>query len=289
VRDFKGRALVSGILRLVDEHRPMHVSFVGGEPLVRFRELSEVLPVLHGRGVAIQVVTSAVRPIPAEWGKLRNLTLAVSIDGLQPEHDVRRKPATYERILRHIEGHQVTVHCTVTRHMTERPGYLGEFLDFWSPRAEIQKIWMSLYTPQKGEASPEILPAAARKRVLDDLLHLRANYPKLQMPGRVIEALRKPPADPGDCIFARTTRTFTADLERTIGPCQFGGNPDCSQCGCFASAALGAIGRYRLPIGLRIGTIFEASYRVGKWVRAARETRERRVAGPAIRKSPAGA
>jgi MoaA/NifB/PqqE/SkfB family radical SAM enzyme len=289
VRDFKGQALVSGILRLVDEHRPMHVSLVGGEPLVRFRELSEVLPILHDRGVAIQLVTSAVRPIPAEWRQLRNLTVAVSVDGLQPEHDMRRKPATYERILRHIEGHQVTVHCTVTRQMTQRPGYLREFLDFWSPRTEIRKIWMSLYTPQKGEVSPEMLPASARRRVLEDLLQLRPGYAKLQMPNRVVEALHKPPGSPGECIFARTTRTFTADLETTISPCQFGGNPDCSQCGCFASAALAAVGRYRLPIGLRIGTIFEASDRVGSWVRAAREARERRVTGPAVRKLPADA
>ena len=30
------------------------------------------------------------------------LSVVVSIDGLQPEHDERRKPATYERILKNI-------------------------------------------------------------------------------------------------------------------------------------------------------------------------------------------
>ncbi|HZL66220.1 MAG TPA: hypothetical protein VFC29_02705, partial [Candidatus Limnocylindrales bacterium] len=42
--DYKGSALVKGTLRLIEEHRPLHVSFVGGDPLVRFRELEELLP-----------------------------------------------------------------------------------------------------------------------------------------------------------------------------------------------------------------------------------------------------
>jgi sulfatase maturation enzyme AslB (radical SAM superfamily) len=59
------------------------------------------------------VVTSAVRPIPAEWKQFPNLHIVVSIDGLQPEHDARRAPATYDRILKHIDGHQITVYSTV--------------------------------------------------------------------------------------------------------------------------------------------------------------------------------
>ena len=115
VSDFKGPELVDRFFKLVDEHKPLHVSIVGGEPLVRFRELNEILPKLADRGVYTQLVTSAVRPIPPEWAQLRRLQIVVSIDGLQPEHDVRRTPATYDRILKHIKGHQITVHCTVTR------------------------------------------------------------------------------------------------------------------------------------------------------------------------------
>ena len=56
------------------------------------------------------------------------------------------------------------------------------------------------------------------------------------MPQGLIEEYLNMPANPGECIFARTTRTVTADLKTEVGPCQFGGNPDCSQCGCIASA-----------------------------------------------------
>src|SRR5215467_3069665 len=110
VSDFKGKDLVKRFMDLIDRYKPLHVSIVGGEPLVRFRELNEILPELDARGIFIQLVTSAVRPIPIEWSGIRALVIVVSIDGLAPEHDARRKPATYDRILQHIAGHQITVH-----------------------------------------------------------------------------------------------------------------------------------------------------------------------------------
>src|SRR5215470_9844825 len=61
VRDFQGQELIDGVLELVNRHRPLHVSIVGGEPLVRFRELDTILPILAGRGIHVQLVTSAVR------------------------------------------------------------------------------------------------------------------------------------------------------------------------------------------------------------------------------------
>ena len=105
--DFSGDALVERFLALVDEHRPLHVSIVGGEPLVRYRELNQILPRLARRKIHAQVVTSAVRPIPHEWMSVPNLEVSVSIDGLQPEHDVRRKPAdlrAYSETYRRVAG-----------------------------------------------------------------------------------------------------------------------------------------------------------------------------------------
>ncbi len=64
VRDFKGQELIDGMLALVDKYRPLHVSIVGGEPLVRYRELDTLLPILTRRGIHTQLVTSAVREIP---------------------------------------------------------------------------------------------------------------------------------------------------------------------------------------------------------------------------------
>jgi len=263
VSDFRGKELVDGVMNLVDAYKPVHVSLVGGEPLVRHKEVSEILPLIQARNMYIQVVTSAVRPIPQDWAKIKKMDLVVSIDGLAAEHDVRRKPATYDRILQHIKGHQIIVHCTVTRQMTERPGYLREFLEFWSAQKETQKIWMSLFTPQKGETSYEILVGDLRRQVVEELLRLRAEFPKLAMPREALRAFMTPPKDPAHCIFARTTTTITANLKHRVSPCQFGGNPDCSQCGCVATAGLEAVGAYILPIGIRAGALYEASLKFG--------------------------
>ena len=274
VSDFKGDELVERVLGVVDHYQPLHLSIVGGEPLVRFRELERILPEVCNRGIYVQLVTSAVRPIPLEWSKLDRLTVAVSIDGLAPEHDIRRKPATYDRILKHIEGHKIAVHCTATRQMTERPGYIREFIDFWSLRPETKMIWISLFTPQLGETSYEIIPAAARGRLVSELQELRTQYPKLAMTKGLLEAYLDTPSDPAHCIFARVTRTVTADLQKQITPCQFGGNPDCSQCGCIASAGLKAISDHRLPGGLTIGWVYEQSLRFGEIVASVREGKE---------------
>jgi MoaA/NifB/PqqE/SkfB family radical SAM enzyme len=264
--DYKGEELVERFMALVDRHRPLHISIVGGEPLVRYRELGVILPRLAERGVHTQLVTSAVRPIPIEWASLRRLQVVVSIDGLPPEHDERRTPATYDRILKHIAGHQITVHCTVTRQQARRDGYLEEFLRLWQANRDTRLIWVSLYTPQRGEISAERLSAADRVRVIGELRRLRGEIPKLQMLDGMLNVYSRPPESPDDCIFAQTTACFSSDLERRITPCQFGGNPDCSNCGCIASAGLEAIGRHRLRGGIPVGRIFYASLRVGKAV-----------------------
>ena len=287
VRDLKGQALIDGLMTLVDRHRPLHLSIVGGEPLVRYRELNEILPRLAQRGIYTQVVTSAVRPIPREWIGLRRLQVCVSIDGLQPEHDERRKPATYDRILKHIEGHAVTVHCTVTRQQVQREGYIEEFTRVWSENPNVRMIWFSLYTPQIGEDSPERLQPADRRAVIETLRTIARRNPKVQMPDALLKALLTPPSSPDDCIFAQTTECISADFEKRITPCQFGGNPDCEQCGCMASAGLKAVGDHTLPGGIQVGGIFRTSFAIGETFRGLREQFQaspvaHRAAAPAV-------
>ena len=268
--DFKGAELVRRILSIVDRERPLHVSLVGGDPLVRYRELELLLPELDMRGVHTQIVTSAFRMIPAGWNQFSRLNVVVSIDGLQPEHDERRKPATYERILRNIAEAKVTIHSTITGNVAARPGYLEEFLRFWSARPEINKVWFSLFTPQMGAISSEILTSEQRVFVVQDLLRLRALYPILDMREGLINEILSPPRDPTDCIFARTTHTISADLKTKITPCQFGGKPDCSQCGCIASMGLAAVGHHRVVGPLTAGRLFYISDQIGKSWRAAK-------------------
>ena len=262
--DFKGDELVSKVLALIDEHKPLHVSLVGGDPLVRYRELELLLPQIESRGVHTQLVTSAFRAIPRAWKEYRKVNVVVSVDGLQPEHDARRKPATYQRILENITGARVTIHCTITSQIADRPGYLDEFLHFWSSRPEIAKVWFSIFTPQRGATDPEILTPSQRAGVIAELRQLRIKYPILDMPEAVIREMASPPRNPGECIFARTTEIISADLRTRITPCQFGGDPDCEQCGCIASMVLAAVGHHKVAGPLTAGHLFLGSDRVGK-------------------------
>jgi MoaA/NifB/PqqE/SkfB family radical SAM enzyme len=264
LNDRRGQSLVDGVLEVVDRLKPLHLSIVGGDPLVRFRELELLIPLLLARGIHLQVVTSAFRTMGPTWAGLERLQVVVSIDGLQPEHDVRRAPATYDRILKNIEGQRITVHCTVTGQMMKRPGYLAEFLKFWTPRPEVKKVWFSLFTPQVGDQMPEILSSEERARAIADMTQLRKQYSKLDMPEVVIRQFASPPHSPEDCIFALTTQTLSADLETKITPCQFGGNPDCASCGCVASMGLASVGAHKLGGILSVGTIFKASHKIGR-------------------------
>ncbi len=278
LNDRKGQALVDGVLEVVDRFRPLHLSLVGGDPLVRYRELETMVPLLLARGIHVQIVTSAFRPLSASWDLLPNMNVVVSVDGLQPEHDVRRSPATYIRVLDNIAGRRVTIHCTVTAQMMKRPGYLKDFLDFWTPRTEVQKIWFSIFTPQVGDTSPEILSREERRQLIADLLVLRRQYQKLDMPEALIRQMSSPPSNPSECVFALTTQTISADLKTEITPCQFGGTPDCQSCGCIASMGLAAVAEHKLGGLIPVGAIFKASLKIGE-LRAPRPAELKRAHG----------
>ena len=263
LHDFRGDALVEGVLDLVRKHQPMHVSLVGGEPLVRHRELSAILPALSAMNIFSLVVTSGVIPIPLEWMDLPRVRVTVSVDGLPQHHDVRRKPATYERILKNISGRKINVHWVITRPMLERPGYLEEYVAFWNARPEVDRIWVSLYTPQIGEQSAEMLAPNDREQVAAELPALAQKFPKLLMNQGVAEAFLHPPKNPDDCLFSKMSANYSADLQTRVEPCVFGGTPDCSQCGCAASSGLHWIRSVKVAGPLRVGHFVGASVSVG--------------------------
>ena len=95
-------------------------------------------------------------------------------------------------------------------------------------------MWISLYTPQVGEISMERLSKDDRQRVVAELRRLRPMFSKFQMLDGMLNVYANPPQSPDECMFAQTTECLSSDLERRITPCQLGGNPDCSNCGCIA-------------------------------------------------------
>jgi MoaA/NifB/PqqE/SkfB family radical SAM enzyme len=264
--DFRGEQLVEGVLSLVRRHEPMHVSLVGGEPLMRHRELGKILPALGAMNIFTLVVTSAVIPIPAEWMTIPRLRVAVSVDGLPEHHDERRKPATYDRILKNIAGREVNIHWVITRPMLDRPGYLQEYVSYWNARPEVNRIWVSLYSPQIGEQSPEMLTPEDRRLIARELPLLHRQFPKLLMNEGIGRALLHPPSNPNDCLFSRMSANYSADLESRVEPCVFGGTPDCSQCGCMASSGLHWIRGVTVAGPLKVGHFVGTSIAVGSLV-----------------------
>jgi hypothetical protein len=121
-----------------------------------------------------------------------------------------------------------------------------------------------MFTPQVGATGPEILTPEERVRAVKELLRLRLLFSKLDMPEGLVQEFLHPPEAPEVCIFAQTTHTISADLKSKITPCQFGGNPDCSQCGCFASMGLAAVGNHKLALGVTAGDIYWASNSISR-------------------------
>ncbi len=266
LRDFRGDSLVDGVLNLVRRHRPLHVSLVGGEPMVRHRELDRILPALSAMGVFTMVVTSGVIAIPAPWMQIPRLRVAVSVDGLPEHHNERRKPATYDRILKNIAGRSINVHWVITRPMLSRPTYLEEYVAFWNAQPEVDHIWVSLYSPQVGEDSPERLTSENRQQIAATLPHLCTTYPKLLVPEGMARAFITPPNSPRECLFSKMSTNYSADLRTNVEPCVFGGNPDCTQCGCSISSALHWIRDVKVAGPLKVDHLVRSSLAIGSAV-----------------------
>jgi hypothetical protein len=150
--------------------------------------------------------------------------------------------------------------------MLEREKYLEDYVSFWSARPEVNRIWVSLYTPQLGEQSAETLTLGNRQEVAKQLPLLGKKFPKLLMNAGVARAFIAPPSNPGACLFAKMSANYSADLETRVEPCVFGGTPDCSQCGCAASSGLHWIRTVKIAGPIKVGHFVASSVAVGSLV-----------------------
>jgi hypothetical protein len=83
-------------------------------------------------------------------------------------------------------------------------------------------------------------------------------------PEVVLNGYRHPPDSPSECIFAQTTRCVSVDLSTPVVPCQIGGRPECSECGCIAGAGLASIGKFKLAGLVKVSDIFRLSKQLGE-------------------------
>ena len=187
-------------------HPAVHLSIVGGDPLVRYRELESDSPIAGSRN-SRSGGYQRLSPSRAGWASLPDLNVVVSIDGLQPEHDVRRAPATYDRIIRNIAGQNITIHCTITGQMMKRPGYLKEFLEFWTPRPEIRR-YGSACSPRKSATSCRRCCSRKSGRARSTICWAAETVSQAGHAGRHDPAVCHASARAQECVFALTTQPY---------------------------------------------------------------------------------
>jgi hypothetical protein len=127
----------------------------------------------------------------------------------------------------------------------------------------MNSLWVSVYTPQLGEQSAEMLTSEDREVMARQLISLRRQYPKLLLTEGMIRAFVHPPSNPEDCLFSKMSANYSADLQSRVEPCVFGGAPDCSQCGCAISSALHSIRTIKLAGPVKIDHFVRGSIGVG--------------------------
>jgi len=130
----------------------------------------------------------------------------------------------------------------------------------------VRRIWFSLYTPQEGEVSEERLTPADRAEAVRQIDSLRGVFEKLHAPPSLVRGFLNPPQNPDECVFAQLTACLSADLSSRITPCQFGGRPVCSECGCIASMGMAAVAGVRLAGLVPLSSILRGSQRIGNWL-----------------------
>jgi hypothetical protein len=131
---------------------------------------------------------------------------------------------------------------------------------------------VSLYSPQISEESPERLASQDREQIARELPSLRKKYSKLLVSEGMMRAFVDPPENPKNCLFSKMSVNYSADLETHIEPCVFGGNPDCSQCGCSISSALHWIRDVKIAGPLKVGHMVQTSLAIGSAVSKLRGT-----------------
>jgi hypothetical protein len=128
------------VLGIVDRLRPLHLSIVGGEPLVRYRELQTLLPILASRGIHVQLGDERGARNPAEWHDLEPL-VDCRVDRWTAAG--ARRAARAGNLRSDLEAHRPGTAsrsiAPVTRQQVNRDGYVDEFLQFWSARPEVEK------------------------------------------------------------------------------------------------------------------------------------------------------
>ncbi len=107
------------------------------------------------------------------------------------------------------------------------------------------------------------------------LAPLRKRYPKFLFNEVIARGFLEPPRDPGECLFAKLSVNYSADFQTQVEPCVFGGQPDCSQCGCAISSGLHGLRTVKVAGPVTIGHLAGGAIGIGSVVNRLRAARSK--------------
>lgn len=145
----------------------------GGEPLIwkdQAHTMEDIVLYAKKRGyLAVIIYTNGTRPLTSAAD-----TLFVSIDGLQPTHDLLRGKS-FDRIIAHIRNSShpsIYVNYTINSINKDE---ITEFCQYTSTIPQIKGTFFYFHTPYYGY-DDLFLDTASRKKMISLLLHLKNHY-----------------------------------------------------------------------------------------------------------------
>ncbi|MFH0965969.1 MAG: radical SAM protein [Planctomycetota bacterium] len=208
-------------------------SWVGGEPLLRWRLLEKLIGLFQANLVA----TNGTVDLP-DWP---DVNFYVSVDGTRGHYaELRGRGDLYDRIKRNVlasDRLKVRVGMVVT---SRNHGCIEEFLAEWRD-TPVRSVLFEFYTPV-AQAPDELWPGwELRDRILRRLLNLKTRHGDfIENNEKTLRLMRSDLAGASTrkCLFSKLAFCFGPD-GKPKRPCMMGPGADCTRCGCILPFHMG--------------------------------------------------
>lgn len=204
-----------------------HCTWIGGEPLLRFRLLEKLVHFFYFN----IVITNGTLGFPA----LPKTKYHVSVDGPQHIHDKLRGSGSYYLIWRNIKRASSCKIGIVTTLNKINVNYIEDIVKEWID-TPIKYILFEFYTPLFPEDEHLSFNFEERRRVAEKLWKLKEIYGDFILnPYSLLELIlnEKHIIVTNNCIKNNTELYFYYDvLGREKNPCVLGPGVECYKCGC---------------------------------------------------------
>jgi MoaA/NifB/PqqE/SkfB family radical SAM enzyme len=219
---------------LRDRHGIRSMLFMGGEPMIRWKLVSEALKLFEFSSI----VTNGTYGIPVAPGTL----VTVSLDGPEELNDPIRGEGVFQKVKAAVhardpdDGTIVILQMAVTRENAPGIEAFAEEVQEWP----IDGIAFSFYVPTENDTGPLVWEdLRERDEVVQRVIDLKGKYPGLVKSN--VGALERMMSDVAlestgeHCLMRNTLPLYVGEggnFERTF--CCYGNDVDCTRCGAYA-------------------------------------------------------